>query len=182
MGDVVDLLELSGGPEDHGIASLWVDWIERSLTVEPQEWVDSVRAAPGLDDGQSWRLLGFVDLASSLVAREGRRELAERAAFALALLEASPLDPRDVIVTADLLPRACEIAGLDFAAVARSGCAPAGELGERCLRWLLQRTPRTPPALYEEVGEGHTFRFERTPSAFDADDLLARLEKHRKDR
>lgn len=181
MTGVLDLLEIPSGPDHDGVPSVWVDWIERSLAVDPEDWVGAVRAGGGLGDDQAWRLLNFPDHAASLVVREGRPELVERAAFALALLEGSRLDRRDVMVVADLLPRACEIVGLDFTALATRGCSAAGELGERCLEWLLRRTPRTPPSLYEEVGEGITFRFERAPSV-DADDLLARLEKHRKDR
>lgn len=181
MSKVLDLLEIPSGPDHDGVPSVWVDWIERSLTVEPQDWVTAVQAGGGLSDDQAWRLLNFPDHAASLVVREGRPELVERAAFALALLEASRLDRRDKMVVADLLPRACAIVGLDFPALATRGCVAAGELGQRCLEWLLLRPAVTPP-VYEEVGEDHTFRFRRKPPEFDTDDLLARLQKHRKDR
>lgn len=179
---VLDLLELPSGPDHEDVPSVWVDWIERSLTVEPQTWVEAVQDGSGLSDEQAWRLLNFPDFAASLVVREERPELVERACLALALLEASSLDRRDKMVVADLLPRACEITGLDFKALARSGCEPAGHLGRQCLEWLLRRTPRTPPAFYEEVGEGYEFRFRRRPSDFDEDALLARLNRGRRQR
>ncbi len=179
MAAVLDLLEMPSGPDHDGVPSVWVDWIERSLTVEPESWLAAVRTPSGLSDAQAWRLLNFPEHAASLVVREQRPELVERAAFAMALLEASELDRRDKMIVADLLPRACALVGLDFAALASAGCARAEDLGDTCLTWLLQR-PATTPSLFEEVGESHTFHFRRVPSSFDADDLLARLNRHRK--
>lgn len=177
MSDVLGLLALPTDERDHDVPTSWVLRIADSMSQEPGQWSAS---ADGLDDGHSWPLLGFVEHASSLVARDGSLRLAEQAAFAVALLQDGPLDRRDVIVVADLLPRACARACLDFAAVVRAGCARAGEHGESCRDWLLQRPVGA--SLYDEVGEGRTFRYRRVPAEFDADDLLARLERHRKDR
>lgn len=177
MSGVFGLLVQPTDERDHDVPTRWVLDIADSMSQEPGRWS---AAADQLDDGHSWPLLGLVEHASSLVARDGSLRLAEQAAFALALLEGGPLDRRDVIVVADLLPRACDRAGLDFAAVVRAGCARAGERGESCRDWLLRRPVGA--SLYDEVGEGRTFRYRRVPAGFDADELLARLERHRKDR
>jgi hypothetical protein len=177
VSGVFELLSQPTDERDHDVPTRWVRSIADSMSREPDRWTAAVDE---LDDGRSWRLLGFVELAASLVGREGSLRLAEQAAFALALLQGGPLDRRDVIVVADLLPRACDRAGLDFAAAVRAGCARAGERGESCREWLLQRPVGA--SLYDEVGEGRTFRYRRVPAGFDADDLLDRLKRHRKDR
>ncbi|SDD88300.1 hypothetical protein [Auraticoccus monumenti] len=127
-----------------------------------------------LGHDQAWPLLSWAEDAATEVGRRGDEELVVRAVLAFCLLGASPLDRRDVQVVAALLRRACDLAGLDFLSLARTGCEAAGPLGVTCWSWLTHTSTRT-PATHEEVGAGWTFTFRRRPSDFDVDRLLARL-------
>ncbi len=77
-------------------------------------------------------LLSWVEDAASLVVVERRPELVDRAAFAMSLLEASPLDRRDVMLVAVLVRRASTLVGLSFPTLVRNGCSRAGALGAQC--------------------------------------------------
>lgn len=109
------------------------------------------------------------DAASRGVA-ERRPDLVETAAFAMSLLEPSPLDRRDVMVVAALVRRGADLAGADFPALVRSGCDRAGVLGDRCLQWPWWVSDVTPDT-HEEVGTGSDFRFRRKPSHIHVDRL-----------
>jgi hypothetical protein len=119
-------------------------------------------------------LLGWAEEATGEAVASSRPVLLETVAFALALLEASPLDRRDVMIVGILLHRAAALTGADFEEHVRRGCARAGALGERCLEWLPRVTDRL-PSTHEEVGHGPTFEFRRTPPSFDPAALERKL-------
>lgn len=133
----------------------------------------SARVA-SLGRDQAWVLLSWAEDAAATVVRRRDEDLVVRVVLALCLLGASPLDRRDVQVVAALLRRACDLAGLDFLALARTGCDAAGPLGRTCWGWLAHTSDRT-PATREEVGAGGGFAYRRRPSGIDVDRLLARF-------
>jgi hypothetical protein len=57
-----------------------------------------------LERSEAWALLEWVESAASLVGEEGRADLVELTAFALSILEASPIDRRERMVVARPLP------------------------------------------------------------------------------
>ncbi len=174
---VLDVLDRAPTGEAPGAG--WTADVERSLADAPDAWVAAV-AAEGLSKDRAWVLLSWVEDAASRLVRERRRDLVERAAFAMSLLEASPLDRRDVMVVAMLVRRGTTLAGLPFDKPVSRGCARAGELGTRCEQWLLRITDAT-PSTHEEVGEGRDLRFVRRPTSIDPDALLARFGRKRAD-
>jgi len=160
----------------------WYAEVAASLTRDPAAWLSAVahgtggEAGPGLTKDQGWILLSWIEDLASRVTADPRPELVRTAAFAFSLLEASPLDRRDVMVVGALVRRASTVAGLDFPRLAREGCARAGELGDRCLTWL-PRVSGTTPATHEEVLTGDGVAFERKPSSIDVDELLRKYGK-----
>ena len=179
MSSVLDQLTKATAGRSDGIDVPWGHRLEQSMARDPGAWVEAAYVDPALGEDDAWRLLGFVEMATSVVVRERRPALVQQAALALALLEDGPLDHRDVLVVADLLPRACTLSGVDLAQAIRHGCAPAGPRGLRCRRWLLQR-PAATLSTWEETGSGGSSAFRRVPAGFDPDDLLRRLERHRR--
>lgn len=148
----------------------WFSRVEQSLGTEPGRWLGPALAG-ALDQDRAWRLLSWVEGAASAIADGRTPGRVSLAALAMSLLEASPLDRRDVMVVAALVRRAAEIAGLDYPQLVRAGCAAAGSLGEECLQWLWWASSEV-PSTYEEVGSGASTRFRRKPSDID----IARLE------
>ena len=174
---VLDVLD--DAPTGDEPRAAWLADVERSLAGAPDAWVEAV-ASDGLSQDRSWVLLAWVEDAASQLVRERRRDLVELAAFAMSLLEAGPLDRRDVMVVAMLVRRGSTLAGLPFEAPVSRGCARAGELGARCEEWLLRITDAT-PSTHDEVGEGRDVRFVRRPTSIDPDALLARFGRKRDD-
>lgn len=165
---VLELLDRSPATTDGAGRRSWFDDVTGSLQGAPAEW--TAAAGPiedrSLGKDRAWVLLSWVEDAASLIGRDRRPELVETAAFAMSLLEASPLDRRDVMVVAMLVRRATTLSDLDFAMLARRGCDRAGLLGARCRTWLLAITDAT-PSTHEETGSGATFAFRRKPAGFD---------------
>ena len=175
MTSVLGLLDDPPDGSDADLRRVWLADVERSLTKHSQEWRAAVSLSEDpaqLSKDRAWSLLGWVEDVASLVVDERRPSLVEDAAFAMSLLEASPLDRRDVMLVGALVRRGADLAGLDFRALVTTGCHRAGVLGEQCLTWLLTVSDTT-PATHEEVGEGTSFRFRRKPSDIDVN----RLEK-----
>ena len=170
-GSVLDVLDRAPTGEAPGAG--WLAEVERSLADAPDAWVAAADSGE-LSKDRAWVLLSWVEDAASQLVRERRRDLVERAAFAMSLLEASALDRRDVMVVAMLVRRATTLAGRPFEKPVSRGCARAGELGARCEQWLLRITDAT-PSTHEEVGEGRDLRFVRKPSSIDTDALQARF-------
>ncbi len=76
-----------------------LDDVDRSLGGNPEAWTAAVGPqvrGDGLTRDRAWVLLSWVEDAASQIVAERRGDLVERAAFAMSLLEASPLDRRDV--------------------------------------------------------------------------------------
>jgi len=167
------LLDAGAGPD---VPGSWGRDMAGSLGRDRASWLRVVGTQPqvGLSREQGWILLAWVEDAASELAGDGSRRLLETACFAISLLEASPLDRRDVIVVAMLLRRAAGLAGLDFAAAVRDGCAAAGDLGTRCAEWLAGVSDAL-PATHEQVGTGRETRFRRRPSTIDTDELLRKF-------
>ena len=174
---VLDVLD--DAPTRDEPRAAWLADVERSLVGSPDAWVEAVETA-GLSQDRAWVLLAWVEDVASLVVRERRRDLVELAAFAMSLLEAGPLDRRDVMVVAMLVRRGSTLAALPFEKPVARGCARAGELGARCEEWLLRITDAT-PSTHEEVGAGSDVRFVRKPTSIDTDALLERFGRHRAD-
>lgn len=173
---VLDVLD-SFPTDDSERRQAWLDEVERSLAAQPQAWLEEVGPEvreDGLAKDRAWVLLSWVEDAASRIASERRSELVELAAFAMSLLEASPLDRRDVMVVAMLVRRASTLAGLPFPSLVRRGCARAGVLGASCEQWLLRITDAT-PSTHEESGEGRIFVFRRKPSTIDVERLEQRF-------
>ena len=154
----------------------WESELRASLEDHPDAWVAAVgtEAPTGLAEPRAWVLLGWAEVATSDVVASSRPDLLETIAFALALLEASPLDRRDVMIVGILSHRAAVLIGADFERRVRRGCARAGVLGERCLEWLPLVTDRLPNT-HEEVGHGRSFEFRRVPPSFDPAALERKL-------
>lgn len=175
---VLELLDRSPSSAHVAERRAWLADVERSLQERPTEWIAA--AGPpedrSLGKDRAWVLLSWVEDVASLIGRETRAELVESAAFAMSLLEASPLDRRDVMVVAMLVRRAATVSGLDFTVHARRGCDRAGLLGARCRVWLLQVTDAT-PSTHEETGSDASFGFRRKPAGFDPAALERKLTK-----
>ncbi|WP_432477898.1 hypothetical protein [Nocardioides sp. GXQ0305] len=154
----------------------WASEVRASLEERPEAWVAAVGppGSDGLTERRAWVLLGWAEVTTGDVVATSRPDLIETVALALALLEASPLDRRDVMVVGILLHRAAVLTDADFEQRVRRGCARAGVLGERCLEWLPGITDRLPNT-HEEVGHGPTFAFRRKPPAFDPAALERKL-------
>lgn len=172
--DVGDLLDTSPS-EDDSRRRAWLADVDESLGGQPEAWTRAVEAllregGPGRD--RAWVLLSWVEDAASLIVSERRNDLVERAAFAMSLLEASPLDRRDVMLVAMLVRRASSLAGLDYLPLVRAGCDRAGPSGASCEAWL-SRITEALPSTHEEVGTGRAVAFRRRPHDID----VARLEQ-----
>lgn len=143
-----------------------------SLAVNRAEWLS--RADTGFTREESWELLGWVESAATAVVAQQRPELVELAGFAMALLEGSPLDTRDVMVVASVVRRACHLAGYDYPKLTERGVRRAGALGRSALLWLPSVSPDL-PSTHEEHGAGAAFTFRRVPPPFDPVALEQRL-------
>jgi len=165
MTAVTDLLEPPLARADEA----WDGLVETSLRTEPAAWL---AAADGgaLTEPRWWWLLSWVERAASRIGATGRPELVELAAFALALLEDGPVDPREAWLVGGLVRRGAERCGLDFSALVAAGCARAGDRGVSCRRWLSGASAEL-PGTHREVGEGAAFRFERPRSKIDIEAL-----------
>jgi hypothetical protein len=154
----------------------WASQVRESLEGRPEDWVAAVgpEGPSGLAEPRAWVLLGWAEVTAGEVVASSRPGLLETVAFALALLEASPLDRRDVMIVGILLHRAATLTGADFDRRVRRGCARAGALGARCLEWLPRVTDRL-PSTHEEVGRGSAFEFRRKPPSFDPAALERKL-------
>ena len=140
---VLDVLD--DAPTGDEPRAAWLADVERSLAGAPDAWVEAV-GSDGLSQDRSWVLLAWVEDAASQLVRERRRDLVELAAFAMSLLEAGPLDRRDVMVVAMLVRRGSTLAGIPFEAPVSRGCARAGELGRGARSGCSgSPTPRPPP-------------------------------------
>jgi hypothetical protein len=169
MSSVLEVLDRFPKDQDEEEKRRWRGELERSLATAAGEWVSAV-GPPGsqtLGTDRAWVLLSWVEGAASEVVRSRRGGLVETAAFAMSLLEASPLDRRDVLVVAMLVRRASSIAGLPFGTLVGRGCERAGALGAPCCEWLLRVIDAT-PSTHEESGTGASFAFGRKPSTLDA--------------
>lgn len=159
---------------DHpGRQDRWREDLTQSLMNNSPQWVGDVRAR-ALSKHHAWELLSWVEVSAPVVVREERPELVELAAFAVALLEHSPLDRRDVQVVASLVRIAAEEAQLDFLELCRAGLRRADGLGKESARWLPRTSAQVPPT-HTVVGEGRTFDFQRVPPSFDPAELEQRL-------
>ena len=168
--EVVSVLERE--PRD----AEWFEEVARTLESHAADWV-SVAGAPGsetLSRDHAWLLLAWAERAATEVANDRRRgDLVSDAAFALSLVEASPVDRRDARVVAILLHRATDLAGrLSYVDLVRAGCRRAGELGEVACPWLVESVSET-PSTHEEVREGGRVEFRRRTREID----LERLER-----
>lgn len=175
MSSVLDLLDGSPPMGADQPRSRWWREVERSLDSERSSWVRAVGppGSGGLAKDRAWVLLSWVEDAADAIVNQRREDLLRTTAFALSLLEASPLDRRDVMVVALLLRRASTLADLDFDRLVTAGCHDAGELGEACRPWLsrvVDSSP-SPPSTHTEVREGSTLHFRRTPQDVDVDRL-----------
>jgi hypothetical protein len=150
--EVLDRFPQGQGEEER---SRWRLELERSLNTAPSAWV-SAAGPPGsltLATDRAWVLLSWAEDSASELSRSGRRDLVETASFAMSLLEASPLDRRDVMVVAMLVRRAATIAGLPYGMLVERGCRRAGALGASCSEWLLRVSDAT-PSTHEEIATG----------------------------
>lgn len=167
---------LDGSPTEEGHRRRsWLEDVERSLRRQPEAWLEAVGPVVrehGLAKHRAEALLWWVEETASRIVTERRSKLVELAAFAMSLLEASPLDRRDVMVVATVVRRASALAGLPYSRSVRRGCSQAGALGTSCERWLTQITDDISSS-YEEVGSGRSVEFRRRPSTID----VARLER-----
>jgi hypothetical protein len=164
---------LDGAPAQPDEA--WCSEVRQSLAERPTDWLDAVRDAGLVGEDRAWALLSWIEVAATELARDGSRSLLESAAFAIGLLEASDLDPRDVGVVASLLRRGAELAEVDFADSVVAGCERAAEFGASALSRLLSVRAST-PATHAETGEGQSFSFVRRPIDFDVKELERWLE------
>lgn len=167
MTSVLGILDDAPPRESRELRRLWDGDVQRSLSTHASEWLEAVQVSDGrergLDRDRGWWLLAWVEDAASLVASQRSEDLIATSAFAMSLLEASPLDRRDVLVVAALVRRASLVVGLDYRGPVRSGCRAAGQLGEAMEPWLLQASHDL-PSTYEQVGSGSEIEFRRTPS------------------
>jgi hypothetical protein len=163
---VLELLDASTAETD----DRWFDDVKRSLSMEPEQWVDAVRVSGVLTMDQAWSLLAWVEIAATVLTRERSIALLESATFARSLLTASELDRRDVGIVEALLRRGAHVGGVSFLEGVESGCAKAAEFGAAGRRSLL-RAPTKTPATHVEVGEGLSFSFRRRPAGFDVQEL-----------
>lgn len=161
----VALLDEAPPPTEELRRQTWFDDVERSLSRHPREWLSAVQQE-SLTKDRAWTLLNWVEDAASRVATENRSDRVVTSASALSLLEASPLDRRDVMVVASLVRRAAEVAGFDYPGLIRQGCALTGDLGEQCLQWLWWASSQV-PVTHEEVGTGSRIHFRRKPTDID---------------
>lgn len=177
MTSVLDLLDRwpaeGGGPA----RSRWREEVAESLRSDQRGWVRAV-GPPGseqLSRERAWVLLGWVETSADAIVNERSASLVRVVGFALSLLEASPLDRRDVTVVAILVRRACTLAGLDFARLVSRGCRDAGDLGTACAPWLSRvvDTSPSPPSTHEEIREGPSLHFRRKEQDID----IQRLER-----
>ena len=145
MTSVLGILDNVPPGDDRELRRLWHKDVQRSLSTHESEWVEAVQVPEALDRDRAWWLLAWVEDAAALVASERSEELIALTAFAMALLEASPLDRRDVLVVAALVRRASLIVGLDWRGPVRRGCRSAGALGESMETWLLKASQELPP-------------------------------------
>lgn len=171
MSRRLGLLRYRGGHP--GRQDRWREDLTQSLLNNSPQWVGDVRAR-ALSEQQAWQLLSWVEMSAPVVVREARAELVELAAFAVALLEHSPLDRRDVQVVASLVRVATEEAQLDFLELCRAGLRRADGLGAAAERWLPRTSAQVPPT-HTVMGEGPTFDFQRLPPSFDPVELEQRL-------
>jgi hypothetical protein len=163
MTSVLGLLDDVPPGDERDLRRLWDEDVLRSLTAHAADWVAAAEVPGALDRDRGWWLLGWVEDAASLVAARQSDDLVRGAAFAMSLLEASPLDRRDVLVVAALVRRASTIVGLDYRGAVRAGCGRAGKRGETMERWLLQASQDLPPT-YEQIGSGSEVEFRRSQS------------------
>ena len=163
MTSVLGILDDVPPGDERELRRLWDDDVLRSLTAHAADWVAAAEAPDALDRDRGWWLLAWVEDAASLVASRRSEELVRAAAFAMSLLEASPLDRRDVLVVGALVRRAATIVGLDWGGPVRAGCRAAGRLGEAAQPWLLNVSHDLPPT-YEQVGSGSDIEFRRQGS------------------
>jgi hypothetical protein len=166
MTSVLQLLDLFGEIS----TSDWESRLETSFELNAASWVAEVSAPAGLSVERAWILLSWVELVASEIPRTKRRSTVENAAFAMSLLENSPLDRRDCAVVGALVHRASVLAGLDFEAGIEVGCDRAGDLGSQCFAWLRHVSSVTPET-HIERGSGRTFAFQRKDADFDVNDL-----------
>ncbi len=175
---VLQLLDAypDGGPE--AARRRWADEVRESLEERPETWVSAVSEAgsgsPALSKPRAWVLLGWAEEAVSEAVAAARPRLLETIALALALEEAGPLDPRDVMIVGILLHRAAVLLDTDFHRHVRRGCERAGDLGPPCRAWLARISERLPNT-HEEVGTGSSFAFRRKPPSFDPAALERKL-------
>jgi hypothetical protein len=177
MTVAIDLLDRWPTEGDDRARSGWYDDVADSLRSDRRRWVEEV-GPPGseqLSRERAWVLLGWAELSADVIVNQRSARTVRLVGFALSLLEASPLDRRDVMVVAILLRRACTLAGLDFAKHVGRGCRDAGDLGAACAPWLsrvVDPSP-SPPSTHEEIREGSTLHFRRKQDDID----LERLER-----
>ncbi len=175
MTSVLDLLDARPPAEDARGLARWRAELEESLDSHAGAWVREV-GGPGseqLSRDRAWVLLSWAEDAAEAIVNQRRDDLLRRTALALSLLEASPLDRRDVMVVGLLLRRASTLAGLDFDRLVTAGCRDAEELGESCRPWLSRVVDTSPsaPTTHDEVREGSTLRFRRKPQDIDTERL-----------
>lgn len=162
------LTKLDGAPQwsdERWFLDLWT-----SLSQQPDGWVGAARSDVGLSIDRAWTLLGWMEQAATVVARDRSQSLVEAAAFARSLLTVSEIDLRDIAIVEALLCRGAHLGGVNFERAVHIGCARAGRLGMSARRSLL-RAPCSTPATHAEEGEGRSFVFRRLPAPFDVEEL-----------
>lgn len=150
----------------------WTVELQRSLDLACAGWVAAL-GPPGSDKlprDRAWVLLSWVEITACAGPEALDVERLETAAVAFSLLEASPLDRRDVMVVASLLRHVSELAGLDFAAAARRGCANAGDLGATCAGWLIGVSAAL-PSIFVHADDARSPTFRRVHQEIDVDRL-----------
>lgn len=164
MTSVLGILQNVPTLEDRELRRLWDEDVQRSLATHESDWLEAAQVPDALDRDRAWWLLAWVEDSASLVASKRSEELIALTAFAMSLLEASPLDRRDVLVVAALVRRASLVVGLDWRGPVERGCRSAGALGESMERYLLNASHEL-PSVYEQIGSGSDIAFRRIPSA-----------------
>ncbi|PID96082.1 MAG: hypothetical protein CSA84_06965 [Actinomycetales bacterium] len=170
MTNVLHLLDDIPPYSDTDRFNDWMSTVGESLAHHQQEWLSAVARVEQLSKDHGWILLSWIEESANQIVRTPAPDFLITCVFAMSLALKSDLDPRDCLVVAALLRRACVLTGLDYTAGVIQGCEQAGSPGQEAKTLLLHASPDL-PRTHAESGSGKTFTFTRVDSGFDASEL-----------